>query len=113
MSHSSVDDSLLKNPVSPFILPTSGGSEEEEDELEDVQEDELGNDDEDELEESHDMMEDGLFGQVEELGEGEEAREGKTRALPKGPWAERVGLTSGKQWMKLEKYPQYASITAS
>ena len=40
MSHSFVDDSLLKNPVSPFILPTSGGSEEKEDELEDVQEDE-------------------------------------------------------------------------
>ena len=67
MSHSSVDDSLLKNLVSPFILPTSGGSEEKEDELEDVQEDELGNYDEDELEESHDMMENELFGQEEEL----------------------------------------------
>ena len=31
MSHSSVDDSLLKNPVSPCILPTSGRSEEKED----------------------------------------------------------------------------------
>ena len=92
MSHSSVEDSLLKNPVSPFILPTSGGSEEKEDELEDVQEDELGNYDEDELEESHDMMEDGLFGQEEELEEGEEAREGKTRALPKGPSAEQLRI---------------------
>ena len=92
MSHSSVEDSLLKNPVSPFILPTSGCSEEKDDELEDVQEDELGNYDEDELEESHDMMEDGLFGQEEELEEGEEAREGKTRALPKGPSAEQVRI---------------------
>ena len=98
----------------------------------------MGNYDEDELEESHDMMEDGLFGQEEELEEGEEAREGKTRALPKGPSAEqlrmhrlahypfrsvgvlfawleeqRVGLTSGKKWMKLERYLQYASTTAS
>ena len=78
-----------------------------------MQEDELSNDAEDELEESHDMIEDGLFGQGEELGEGEEARDGKTRALPKGPWAERVGLTSGEKWMKLEKYLQCASITAS
>ena len=85
MSHSSVEDSLLKNPVSPFILPTSGGSEEKQDELEYVQEDELGNYDEDELEESHDMMENGLFGQEEELEEGEEAREGKTSS-PKGPF---------------------------
>ena len=92
LSHSSADDSLLKNPVSPFILPTSGGPEEKEDELEDVQEDELGNDDEDELEESHDMMEDELFGQEEELEEGEEAREGKTRALPKGPSAEQMRI---------------------
>ena len=92
MSHSSVEDSLLKNPVSPFILPTSGGSEEKEDELVDVQEDELGNYDEDELEESHDLMEDGLFGQEEELEEGEEAREGKTRALPKGPSAEQMRI---------------------
>ena len=61
MSHSSVEYSLLKNPVSPLILPTSGGSEEKEDELEDVQEDELGNYDEDELEESHDKVEYGLF----------------------------------------------------
>ena len=89
MIHSSVDVSLVKNPVSTFILPTSGGSEEEEDELED----ELGNDVEDELEESHDMMEDGLFGQDEELEEGEEAREGETKALPKGPSAEQMRIT--------------------
>ena len=92
MSHSSVDDSLSKNLVSPFILPTSGGSEEKEDELEDAQEDELGNYDGDELEESHDMLEAGLFGQEEELEEGEEAREGKTRALPKGPSAEQMRI---------------------
>ena len=92
MSHSSLEDSLLKNPVSPFILPTSRGSEEKEDELEDLQEDQLGNYDEDELEESHDMMEDGLFGQEEELEEGEEAREGKTRALPKGTSAEQMRI---------------------
>ena len=53
-----------------------------------MQEGELGNYDEDELEESHDMMEDGLFGQEEELEEGEEAREGKTRALQRGHSAE-------------------------
>ena len=55
-----------------------------------MQEDELGNYDEDELEESHDMMEEGLFGQEEVLEEGEEAREGKTRALPKGHSAEQM-----------------------
>ena len=58
MSHSSVDDSHVKNPVSPVILPTSGGSEVEEEE----QEDEWDDDDEDELEDSRDMKEDGLFG---------------------------------------------------
>ena len=134
MSDSSVEDSLLKNPVSPFILPSSGGSEEE---LEDVQEDDLGNCDEDELEESHDLVEDGLFGQEEELEEGEEAREGKTRTPQRAlqqskceyaglrttllrvgvlsAWLEeqRVGLTSGKKWMKLERYLQYASTTTS
>ena len=68
MSHSSVDDSLVKNPVSPVILPASGGSEEEEE-----QEDQWDDDDEDELEDSRDMREDGLFGQEEELEEVEEA----------------------------------------
>ena len=92
MSHSSVDDSLLKNLSSPFILSTSGGSDEKEDELEDAQEDELGSYDGDELEESHDLMEDGLYGHEEVLEEGEEAREGKTRALPKGPSAEQMRI---------------------
>ena len=56
-----------------------------------MQEDDLGNYD-DELEESHDMMEEGLFGQEEELEEGEEAREGETRALPKGHSAEQMRI---------------------
>ena len=38
------------------------------------------------------MMEDGLKSQEEELEEGEEAREGETRALPKGPSAEQMRI---------------------
>ena len=83
MSHSSVDESLVKNPVSTFYLPTLGGFVEKEDEQEDDQHDESEDDDEEELEDSR---EDGLFGQEEEVDEVEEAREGKTRALPKGPF---------------------------
>ena len=83
MSHSSVADSRVKNLVSPFYPPAPGGFEEEEDEQEDDQEDE----DEEELE---DRREDGLFGQEEEFEEVEEAREGKTRAPPKGPSEEQV-----------------------
>ena len=81
MSHSSVDGSLVKNPVRSFYPPAPGGFEEEEDEQEDDQEDEPEDEDEEELEDSR---EDGLFGQEEEFEEVEEARVGKTRALPKG-----------------------------
>ena len=59
MSQSSVHDSLVKNPVGLFILPTSGCSAEEEDELEDVQEHESEDDDQEELEDSRDMREAG------------------------------------------------------
>ena len=89
MSHSSVDDSLVKNPVSPFYLPTPGGFEEEEDEQEDDLLVELEDADEEELEDSR---EDGLFGQEEDFEEVEEAREGKTRALPKGPSEEQMRI---------------------
>ena len=66
MSHSSVDDSLVENPVSPLYPPTPGGFEEEEDEQEDDQQDEPEDEDEEELEDSR---EDGLFGQEEEFEE--------------------------------------------
>ena len=87
MSHSSVDDSLVKNLVSPFYLPTLGGFEEEEDRQEGDWQDEPEDEDEEEVEDSR---EDGLFGQEEEIEEVEEAREGKTRALPKGPSEEQM-----------------------
>ena len=67
MSHSSADDPLERNPVSPLSSPISGESEEEEED--------------DELQNSFESSENGLYGQVEE------AREGKTRTLPKGPTA--------------------------
>ena len=95
MSHSSVDDSLLKNPVSPFYLPTPCGFEEEEDEQEDVQQDEPEDEDEEELEDSR---EDGLFGQEEKFEDVEGAREGKTRALPKGPSEEQT---------RVHQFPHY------
>ena len=66
MSHSFVDDSLVKNPVSPLSSPMSGKSEEE-------QED-------DELHNSVESRENGLYGQEEEV---EEARAGNTRTLSK------------------------------
>ena len=51
MSHSSVEDSLFKNPVSPFrSADIRRFLRKKEDELEEMQEDELGNFDEDELE---------------------------------------------------------------
>ena len=59
MSHSSVDDSLVKNLVSSLYLPTPSGFEEKEDEQDDDQQDELEDEDEEELEDSR---EDGLFG---------------------------------------------------
>ena len=66
MSHSSADDSLVRNPVSS---PISGESEEEEEDGE--------------LQTSFEPRENGLYGQ-EELEEVEETREGNTRTLPKG-----------------------------
>ena len=72
MSHSSADNSLVRNPVSS---PNSGESDEEEED--------------DELQTSFEPRENGLYGQ-EELEELEEAREGKTRTLPKGPTAEQI-----------------------
>ena len=60
---------------------------EEEDEQEDDQQDEPEDEDEEELEDSR---EDGLFGQEEEFEEVQEAREVKTRALPKGPSEEQM-----------------------
>ena len=82
MRHSSVDESLVKNPVCPLYLPTPGGFEEEKDEQEDEQEDEPEDEYEDELEDSRYMREDGLYGQEGEFEEVEEAREVKTRASP-------------------------------
>ena len=61
MSHSSVDDSLVKKPACPLSLPISSGSEEEE---------------EDELQNCRDLRENGLYGQEEEHEDVEEAREG-------------------------------------
>ena len=60
MSHSFADDSLVRNPASPLIFT------------------------DDELQNSFESREDGLYGQEEEHEEVEEAREGKTRTLPKG-----------------------------
>ena len=60
---------------------------EEEDEQEDDQQEEPEDEDEEELEDSR---EDGPFGQEEEFEEVQEAREVKTRALPKGPSEEQM-----------------------
>ena len=76
------DESLLCG-----CLPTPGGFEEEEDEQEDDLLVEMEDADEEELEDSR---EDGLFGQEEEFEEVQEAREVKTRALPKGPSEEQM-----------------------
>ena len=78
MSRSFVDDSLVKNPVSPLSSPMSGDSEEEEED--------------DELQNSVELRENGLYGQEEEPEEVEEARAGNTRTLPKGPSAEQMRI---------------------
>ena len=56
--------------------------------------------------------ENGLYGQEEQHEEVEEAREGKTRTLPKGLTAEqiRVPHTFVKELMMMEEYQQYVSI---
>ena len=46
--------------------------------------------DDDEHQNSFELRENGLYGQEEEHEEVEEAREGKTRTLPKGPSAEQM-----------------------
>ena len=46
MSHSSVDDSLVKDPVSPSYLPTPGRFEEKEEEQADDQQGEPEDEDE-------------------------------------------------------------------
>ena len=75
MIHSFADDSLVRNPVTPLKSHTSGESEEVEE-------------DDDELQNSCELREDRLYGQ-----EVEEAREGMTRILPKGPSAEQMRVT--------------------
>ena len=72
MSHSSVKDSLVKNPAGPFfICPRLAVLRKRGDEQEDDQQDEPEDKDEEELEDSR---EDGLFGQEEELRKPEMTR---------------------------------------
>ena len=72
MSHSSADDSVVRNSVSHLSSPMSGESEEEEEE------------EDDELQNSVESRDNGLCGQEEEPEELEEARKGTTRTPPKG-----------------------------
>ena len=93
MSQSSVDDSLLKNPVSPFILPSWRKVRKPE------------------------KVRRELFQRAIRQSKCEYTglRTTLSGVGVHSAWLEerRVGLTSDKKWMKLEKYLQYVSITSS